>query len=75
MYTTFKAQIEANGEVKLLEPVKLSGSCHALVTILDEEVLNKKPRVQSKYAGAFSSKNKDTSTRVNGWLEELGFGQ
>jgi hypothetical protein len=74
MHTTLEARIEANGEVKLLEPVKLSGSCRALVTIL-EEVLNKKPRVQSKYAGAFSSKNKDTSARVDEWLEKLGFGQ
>jgi hypothetical protein len=75
MYTTLEARIEANGEVKLLEPVKLSGSCRALVTILEEELLNKKPRLQSKYAGAFSSNNKDTSARVDEQLEELGFGQ
>jgi hypothetical protein len=74
MHTTLEARIEANGEVRLLESVKLSGSCRALVTILEDEIFDK-PRVKSKYAGAFSSKNKDTSTRVNEWLEKLGFGQ
>jgi hypothetical protein len=51
MHTTLEARIEANGEVKLLEPVKLSGSRRALVTVLEDEVLSNKPRVKSKYAG------------------------
>jgi hypothetical protein len=75
MHTTLEARIEVNGEVRLLEPVKLSGSRRALVTVLEDEVLSNKPRVKSKHAGAFSSKNKDTSTRVDEWLEKLGFGQ
>jgi hypothetical protein len=75
MHTTLEARIKANGEVKLLEPVKLSGSCRALVTILEDERFSYAPRKRSKYAGAFSSKNKDTSTRVDEWLEKLGFGQ
>jgi hypothetical protein len=75
MHTTLEARIEANGEVKLLEPVKLSGSRRALVTVLEDEVLSNKPRVKSKYAGAFSSGHRDTSTRVDELLEELGFGE
>jgi hypothetical protein len=74
MHTTLEARIEANGEVKLLESVKLSGSCRALVTILEDEIFDK-PRVKSKHAGAFSSGHHDTSTRVDELLEELGFGQ
>ena len=75
MHTTLEARIEANGEVKLLEPVKLLGSRRALVTVLEDEVLSNKPRVKSKHAGAFSSGHRDTSTRVDELLEELGFGE
>jgi hypothetical protein len=75
MHTTLEARIEANGEVKLLEPITLPGSRRALVTVLEDELLNEKPRVLSKYAGAFSSGHRDTSTRVDELLEELGFGE
>ena len=38
MLQTVKAVIDENGVVRLLEPVHLSGSSRALVTILDREV-------------------------------------
>jgi hypothetical protein len=33
---TVEAVIEANGEVRLVEPVRLAAPCRALVTILEE---------------------------------------
>ncbi|HEU0015056.1 MAG TPA: hypothetical protein VFQ45_15310 [Longimicrobium sp.] len=36
MLRTIEAVIESNGQVRLLEPVALSGSRRALVTVLDE---------------------------------------
>lgn len=72
MHKTLEARIEANGEIRLLEPVQLVGSHRALVTVLEEEV-SPKPRVRSKYAGAFTGGHTDTSERVDEVLEELGF--
>ena len=37
MHRTIEAQIDENGNIRLLEPVHLSGSRRALVTILDSE--------------------------------------
>jgi hypothetical protein len=36
MLRTLEAVIESDGEVRLLEPVTLSGPCRALITLLDE---------------------------------------
>jgi hypothetical protein len=36
MIRTIEATIDENGEVHLLEPIQLSGTCRALVTILEE---------------------------------------
>jgi hypothetical protein len=36
MIRTIEATINENGEVRLLEPIQVSGTCRALVTILDE---------------------------------------
>jgi hypothetical protein len=69
MNQTFAAKISANGQVQLLEPLQLTESKRALVTILDDE----RPRVRSKYAGAFSSGHSDTSERVEEVLSEFGF--
>ncbi len=71
MPQVLEALIETNGEIRLLEPIKLSHKQRALVTILDES----QPRVRSKYAGAFASGQTDTSARVDEVLEELGFAQ
>jgi hypothetical protein len=38
MLRTVEAVIDANGEVRLLEPIQVSASCRSLVTILDDEV-------------------------------------
>ena len=72
MHRTLEARIEANGEIRLLEPVQLSGAHRALVTVLENDV-QPAPRVRSKYAGAFTSGHEDTSERVDEVLEELGF--
>ena len=37
MLRTFKAVIDEQGNVRLLEPIQLSGTRQALVTILDKE--------------------------------------
>jgi len=37
MIRTLPAIIDKNGEVRLVEPIKLESECHALVTIMDEE--------------------------------------
>src|SRR5262245_43063634 len=36
---TLRALIDGNGNVRLLEPIKLSGQCQALVTILEDEAV------------------------------------
>ena len=37
MIRTFRAMVDAQGNVKLLEPVAIAATCRALVTILDDE--------------------------------------
>ncbi|MFP4027794.1 MAG: hypothetical protein ACLFWL_08395 [Candidatus Brocadiia bacterium] len=37
MLKTVEAEIDTNGRVKLLEPLKLDHPCHAIVTIIDED--------------------------------------
>ncbi|MBI5184511.1 MAG: hypothetical protein HZA01_02140 [Nitrospinae bacterium] len=39
MVRILEATIDLKGNIKLSEPIKLSSSCRALVTILDEEPL------------------------------------
>jgi len=39
MIRTIEATIDPKGNINLLEPVKLSSSCRALVTILEEKPL------------------------------------
>jgi hypothetical protein len=36
MLRTFKATVDENGNVRLLEPVRLPAECQVLVTVLDE---------------------------------------
>jgi hypothetical protein len=71
MLKTYAARIH-NGSVELLEPTELTESTRVLVTVLDDVAT---PRVQSKYAGAFSSGRRDTAERVDEILNELGFGE
>jgi len=37
MIRTLPAIIDKNGEIRLVEPIKLDAECRALVTIMDEE--------------------------------------
>ena len=37
MLRTFKATVDENGNVRLIEPLKLQAARQALVTVLDEE--------------------------------------
>lgn len=68
---TYAARID-NRSVELLEPMQLPGATRVLVTVLDVVA---KTRVQSKYAGAFSSGHSDTAERVDDALNELGFAE
>ena len=38
MVRTVRAMVDAQGNVRLLEPVEIAVECQALVTILDDEV-------------------------------------
>ena len=71
MPKTYAARIH-NGSVELLEPTQLTEAKRVLVTVLDDVTT---PRVQSKYAGAFSSGHSDTAARADESLSELGFGE
>ena len=71
MLKTYAARIH-NGSVKLLEPTQLTEATRVLVTVLDDVAT---PRVQSNYAGAFSSGHRDTAERVDEILDELGFAE
>ena len=71
MLKTYAARIH-NGSVKLLEPTQLTEATRVLVTVVDDVV---SPRVQSNYAGAFSSGRSDTAERVDEILNELGFAE
>jgi hypothetical protein len=72
MFKTYAARIETDGQIHLLEPLQLKEAKLASVTILEE---NASPRVQSKFAGAFSSGHHDTAERVDELLDELGFAE
>jgi hypothetical protein len=39
MLTTIKAEVDVNGDVKLLEPLHLKKKRRAILTVLDEEVV------------------------------------
>ncbi len=41
MLTTIEAEIDVNGKVTLLEPLKIKRKGRAIVTLLDEEILDK----------------------------------
>ena len=45
MIQTVQAVVEKNGQVRLLEKIKISKTRRALVTILDEEVLDEIPNL------------------------------
>jgi hypothetical protein len=68
MLTTIEAEIETDGVVRLLEPVKISRKSRAIVTILDDEngadatKMNSEERRQAlqdlmKHAGAVQTGN------------------
>lgn len=42
MLTTIEAEIDVNGNVTLLEPLKITKKSRALVTLLDENTANRK---------------------------------
>lgn len=44
MLTTIEAEIDVNGNVRLLEPIKLSRKSRAIVTVLDEKPEIRKPQ-------------------------------
>jgi len=43
MLTTIEAEIDVNGKVTLLEPLKIKRKGRAIVTLLDEEILDTNP--------------------------------
>ncbi|CAN5378126.1 hypothetical protein BH10ACI1_BH10ACI1_28970 [soil metagenome] len=63
MLTTIEAEIDVNGEVTFLEPIKITKKSRAIITLLDDE----KPSQKSKRAsGKIGS---DENARQLEWLK------
>ncbi len=43
MLTTIEAEIDVNGNVKFLEPLKITKKSRAIVTLLDDETVKRRP--------------------------------
>ena len=61
MLTTIEAEIDVNGEVTLLEPLKITKKSRAIITLLDEEKPLQKPQR--------TNGNADNNDRQLEWLK------
>ena len=71
MLTTIEAEIDVNGRVTLLEPLKIERKSRAILTLLDEEIVDKNPvddeenqRAEERFAqwiGAVDSSNPNSA--------------
>ena len=71
MLTTIEAEIDVNGRVTLLEPLKIERKSRAILTLLDEEIVDKNPvddeenqRAEERFAqwiGAVDSGNPNSA--------------
>lgn len=67
MLTTIEAEIDVNGKVTFLEPLKISKKSRALITLLDNEAPEKSEirQAEIKHLGI----EKDVKTRQLDWLK------
>lgn len=66
MLTTIEAEIDVNGQVTLLEPLKIKRKARAIVTLLDEEIVDKNP--------ADDEENKRAEERFAQWIGAVDSG-
>lgn len=65
MLTTIEAEIDVNGKVTFLEPLKISRKSRAIITLLDEKVAKKSERRTTKNVDA----GNDAEARQLEWLK------
>lgn len=65
MLTTIEAEIDVNGKVTFLEPLRISRKSRAIITLLDEKSAKKSEARPLKNAGA----EKDVKVRQLEWLK------
>ena len=66
MLTTIEAEIDVNGQVTLLAPLKIKRKARAIVTLLDEEIVDKKP--------AGDEENQRAEERFAQWIGSVDSG-
>lgn len=57
MLTTIRAEIDVNGEVTLLEPLKIAKKSQAIITVLDDEKTLRKTKKANGKANAETENN------------------
>lgn len=65
MLTTIEAEIDVNGSITFLEPLKIHKKSRAIITLLDEEIPEKRQSRQPKNAGI----EKDVENLQLEWLK------
>ena len=65
MLTTIEAEIDVNGEVTLLEPLKIAKKSRAIITLLDDE----KPLRKTKRTNGKANAETDDNARQLEWLK------
>jgi hypothetical protein len=65
MLTTIEAEIDLNGRVTFLEPLKISKKSRAIITLLDENAQKKRAARPNENANA----GKDSKARQLQWLK------
>lgn len=65
MLTTIEAEIDVNGEVTFLEPLKIAKKSRAIITVLDDE----KPLRKMKQANGKVNAETDSNARQLEWLK------
>lgn len=70
MQRTIEAVLEANGTVRLLEPIDLPGPCRVLVTIPDKESATDRPTTKSRWARAAEFFASDRAGHLDGMSEQ-----
>ncbi len=66
MLTTIEAEIDVNGRVTLLEPLKIKRKSRAIVTLIDEEIVDKSP--------ADDAENQRAEERFAQWIGAVDSG-
>lgn len=74
MLTTIEAEIDVNGNVRLLEPIKLKKKSRAIVTVLDETNETQKPQnliTELLKSSEFANRKSYSAEAIEARIEEL----